>query len=79
MSLLDQISMANVVRIKRAPLYVKDLTYDRIHQPFERPHDALGNRYRNPVAKVYSIFLGLCKRIVKPFSRIEIMVRIKPE
>jgi hypothetical protein len=79
MSLLDQIGAANVVRIKRAPLYVKDLTYDRIRQPFERPHDALGNRHRNPIARVYSMFVDFCKRIVKPFSRIEIVVRIKPE
>jgi hypothetical protein len=77
MSLLGQIH--SVGRISHAPLYVKGLTYDRLYQQFERPHDALGNRYRNPVARAYDRVLDVCRRLVRPFARIEIVVRIRPD
>ena len=80
MSLLGQINiMQNVGRISHAPLRVKSLTYDRVYQQFERPHDALGNQYRNPVARVYDWILSACTRLVRPIARIEIVIRLKPE
>ena len=83
MPILGQINVvydfARIKSLRQAPLYVKELTYDRISQQFEKPHDALANRHHNPVARVYLWFLSYCKAIVKPFSRIEISIRIKPE
>lgn len=89
MSLLGQINIAHSVgRVKSigyAPHYVKGLTYDRLHQQFERPHHALGNRYRNPFARAYDIVVGAITRFANPIrnfanplSRIEISVRIRP-
>gem|GEM_PF-5399442 len=44
---------------------VKGLTYERLYQQFERPHDALSNRYRNPVVRMYDRILSACRRIVR--------------
>jgi len=83
MSILSHINVVyDVARIKslrQTHLYVKELTYDRISQQFEKPHDALANRHHNPLARVYLWFLNYCKAFVKPFSRIEISIRIRPE
>ncbi|MGI0016416.1 MAG: hypothetical protein ACREBU_23595, partial [Nitrososphaera sp.] len=65
--------------IGHAPLYVKGLTYDRLYQQFERPHHALGNRYRNPIARAYDMVMYACRRILSPLTRIEIAIRIRPE
>jgi hypothetical protein len=85
MSLLNQINLVYDVARNRglqAPLYFKGLTYDRISQQFEKPHDALANRHRNPIARVCERILRFCKLLVRPFhrvGRIEIVIRIKPE
>lgn len=83
MSLLGQFNIAhNVGRIRSlgyAPLYVKGLTYDRVYQRFERPHHALGNRYRNPISRAYYMVIHACRRILSPLTRIEIAIRIRPE
>ena len=81
MSLLGQINIVNGVgRIRRAvPQYVKGYTYDRLHQQFERPHHALGNRYRNPVARIYDRIAATFFRIANPLRRIEISIRLRPE
>ena len=90
MSLLGQINIAQSVgRVKsigHAPTYVKGLTYDRLHQQFERPHNALGNRYRNPVERVYDRVLTAFRSMVQPIRgfesairRIEISIRIRPQ
>ncbi|MCI0561427.1 MAG: hypothetical protein MN733_23315 [Nitrososphaera sp.] len=87
MSLLGQINIAHSVgrirSISNTPFYVKGLTYDRVYQRFERPHDALGNRFRNPVARVYDFVLNSClsafRRIFSPLARIEITIRMRPE
>ena len=90
MSLLGQINIAQSVgrvrSIGHAPHYVKGLTYDRLHQQFERPHNALGNRYRNPIERVYDKVLTAFKSIAAPIRgfenairRIEISVRIRPQ
>jgi hypothetical protein len=93
MSLLGQInivqSVGRVRSIGHAPRYVRGLTYgtyDRIHERFEKPHDAMGNRYRNPVARLYDRVLNtLTKAITSPIRgienslrRIEISIRIRP-
>jgi hypothetical protein len=89
MSLLGQInivqSVGRVRSIGHAPSYVKGLTYDRLHQQFERPHNALGNRYRNPVERLYDRVLTAFRSITIPIrglqstiSRIEISIRIRP-
>jgi len=90
MSLLGQIrivhSVGRVKQISHAPQYVKGLTYDRLHQRFERPHHALGNRYRNPVARVYDRILGALQSAANPIRsfesllrRIEISIKIRPQ
>jgi len=83
MSLLGQINIVHSVgrirSIGQAPLYVKGLTYDRLYQQFERPHHALGNRYRNPIARAYDKILIACRRIFSPLARIEIAIRIRPK
>ena len=90
MSLLGQINIVhNVARVRsigQAPTYVKGLTYDRLHERFERPHNALGNRYRNPVERVYDNIVSAFRSITNPIRgfesalrRIEISVRIRPQ
>lgn len=90
MSLLGQINIAHSVgrvrSIGHAPYYVKGLTYDRLHERFERPHHALGNRYRNPLARAYDIVLSSLRSFASPFrnfvnplSRIEISIRLRPK
>jgi len=87
MSLLGQINLVhNVGRIRSisyAPQFVKGHTYDKLYQRFERPHHALGNRYRNPFARVYDIVrgscLGACRRVFGPLARIEISIRMRPQ
>lgn len=91
MSLLGQINIVNSVvggrvrSIGHAPSYVKGLTYDRLHQQFERPAHALGNRYRNPVARIYDRIVVALRSMAIPirgigntFRRIEISIRLKP-
>jgi hypothetical protein len=87
MSLLGQINFVhNVGRVRQigqAPYYVKGLTYDRLHERFERPHHALGNRYRNPVAQAYDRIVNAVRTLVSPlrridFRRIEISIRLRP-
>lgn len=81
MSLLGQINLVhNVGRIRSVsgvPQYVRARTYDRLSQQFERPHHALGNRYRNPIARLYDRAIGLCMRMVRPLGRIEIVVKVR--
>jgi hypothetical protein len=90
MSLLGQINIVHSVGrvriIGHAPSYVKGLTYDRLHQQFERPHNALGNRYRNPVERLYDRVLTAFRSITVPIrglqsaiSRIEVSIRIRPQ
>ena len=90
MSLLGQInivhSVGRVRSIGQAPQYVKGLTYDRLHQQFERPHNALGNRYRNPVEQLYDRVLVAFRYIANPIRafesslrRLEISIRIRPQ
>ena len=94
MSLLGQIklvhSVSRVRSIGQAPHYVKGLTYDRLHQQFERPHNALGNRYRNPVERAYDTVMTAFRTagwtvqqyiqgFAGTFRRIEISVRIRPQ
>ena len=91
MSLLGQINIiqhsvgGRVRSIGHAPHYVKGLTYDRLHQQFERPHNALGNRYRNPVERLYDGVVAAFKSIASPIRgmgnsvrRIEISIRLRP-
>lgn len=81
MSLLGQINIVHGVgRIRSVvPHYVKGYTYDVLHQQFERPHHALGNRYRNPVARVYDRIAAAFLRIANPLRRIEISIRLRPQ
>ncbi len=87
MSLLGQINLVhNVGRLRSigsAPQFVKGHTYDYLYQRFERPHHALGNRYRNPLAQAYDIVrsycIGACRRVFSPLGRIEISIRMKPQ
>lgn len=89
MSLLGQMKIAQSVGrvriISHTPNYVKGLTYDRLHQKFERPHHALGNRYRNPISRVYDRIVSAFRSIAGPIRgienslrRIEISVRLRP-
>ena len=90
MSLLGQINIAHSVgrvrSIGHAPSYVKGLTYDRLHERFERPHNALGNRYRNPIEHVYDRMMTAIKSAANPIRglqnfirRIEISIRLRPQ
>lgn len=90
MSLLGQInfvhSVGRVRSIGQAPLYVKGLTYDRLHERFERPHNAMGNRYRNPVERLYDRIVVAFSSIANPIRafessirRLEISIRIRPQ
>jgi hypothetical protein len=90
MSLLGQINIVhNVGRVRsigHAPQYVKGLTYDRLHERFERPHNALGNRYRNPIQRVFDRIVITFRSIANPIRgfensirRIEISIRIRPQ
>jgi hypothetical protein len=78
MSLLSQIYSVRRLR-QSVPMCVKSLTYERLYQQFEPARDGPGNRYRNPVARVYDRILSVCRRIVRRLGRIEIVVRIKPD
>lgn len=83
MSILSQIdigrNLQRLTTVGQVPQYVKGLAYERVYQPFERPHDALGDRYRNPFARLYSKILNVCRLVPRVFSRIEITVKIRPE
>jgi hypothetical protein len=90
MSLLGQINIVhNVGRVRsigHAPQYVKGLTYDRLHERFERPHNAMGNRYRNPVEQLYDRVIVAFRSITGPIRafesclrRLEISIRIRPQ
>lgn len=90
MSLLGQInivhSVGRVRSIGHAPQYVKGLTYDRLHERFERPHNAMGNRYRNPVEQLYDRVVVAFRSITGPIRafesslrRLEISIRIRPQ
>jgi hypothetical protein len=96
MSILGQIGLTRNLRITsviRVPRYVRSITYDRVYQQFEKPHDALGNRHQNPITKLYRKILEICGivpqslrmvqrslRIVpQSLSRIEIVVRVRPK
>ena len=72
--------------IGQAPQYVKGLTYDRLHELFERPHNAMGNRYRNPVERLYDRIVVAFTSIANPIRafesslrRLEISIRIRPQ
>jgi len=64
--------------ITHIPSFVKTLAYERVYQQFEKPNDALGNRYRNSLAKLYDPVLNFFRKGVRIFKRIEITVRLKP-
>jgi hypothetical protein len=86
MSILGQIeitrNLQRLTTVGQVPRYVKGLAYERVYQPFERPHDALGSRYRNPLARLAGKILDILRIVPRAFSRIgriEITVRMKPE
>lgn len=82
MSLLSQFRVVQVESIRtvstRLTHKMRESTYDRWKDEFERPHNALGNRYRNPIRRfsdrVIQIFLAPFRAI----GRIEISVRMRP-
>jgi len=96
MSILGQIGIGHnlhrITTVILVPRYVRSITYDRVYQQFERPHDALGNRHQNPFTKIYHKILNICRivpqrlKIVQQsvmfvpqsLSRIEIVVRVRP-
>jgi len=64
MSILGQIGLTRNLRITsviRVPRYVRSITYDRVYQQFERPHDALGNRHQNPFTSLYRRIVNICR------------------
>jgi len=73
MSLLNQITPTLFTS------YFRALSYEKLHQRFERPNDALGYRHRNPLTRIYYKFSELCQVIVGPLLRIEITIRLKPQ
>ena len=96
MSILGQMGLARNLRITSVigvPRYVRSITYERVYQQFERPHDALGNRHQNPFTRLYRKIVNICRivpqslrtaqhsfRIVpESLSRIEIVVRVRPK
>ena len=64
--------------ITNIPSFVKTLAYERVYHQFEKPNDALGNRYRNPIAKLYDPVLNFFREAARIFGRIEITVRLRP-
>ncbi|HEV8404982.1 MAG TPA: hypothetical protein VGQ13_03655 [Nitrososphaera sp.] len=97
MSILGQIgltqSLHRITTVIQVPRYVRSITYDKVYQQFERPHDALGNRHQNPFNRIYrkivnisSIVIGNLRTVQRSFrivpqslSRIEIVVRVRPK
>ena len=63
--------------ITHIPSYVKTLAYERAYQQFEKPNDALGNRYWNPIAKLYDSVLNFFGKGLGVFKRIEITIRLR--
>ena len=96
MSILGQIGLTRSLRITsviEVPRYVRSVTYDRVYQQFERPHDALGNRHQNPFTRLYRKIVNICRIVPQSFrmaqhsfkivpeslSRIEIVLRVRPK
>lgn len=70
--------MGQLRTVTHAPSIVKGMTYDKLHDKFERPSDALGYMHRNPLRKMFNIFSGYLYDFVNFVSRIEFSVRIRP-
>jgi len=79
MSLLGSVQIGNVIDSGlRFSQRLKSSTYDRVYREFETPHDALGNRYQNPVSRAWNRMFDLINRVFSPLTRIEVSIRIKP-
>jgi hypothetical protein len=64
--------------ITHIPSFVKTLAYERVYHQFEKPNDALGNRYRNPLARLYDPILNFFRKAARTLERVEITVRLRP-